>query len=70
MTAGISEDIKKASTLKITLTRSLIGRPDAHRKIAKTLGLTKTDDVVTRANTPTILGNVRKISHLLTVEAV
>lgn len=54
--------------LRIKLTRSLIGRPEKHRKVARALGLKKLHDVVEHADSPTIKGMVTRISHLITVE--
>ena len=54
--------------LKVTLVRSLLGRPDKHRRVAKALGLTKTNRSVHHADTPIIKGMINKISHLLSVE--
>lgn len=54
--------------LRITLTRSLLGRPDKHRRVAKALGLTKSNQTVVQYDTPIIRGMINKISHLLTVE--
>lgn len=54
--------------LRIKLTRSLIGRPEKHRKVARALGLKKLNDVVEHAQSPTIQGMVTRISHLVTVE--
>jgi large subunit ribosomal protein L30 len=59
-----------ATKLKITLVRSLIGRPEKQRKIVKALGFSKTNQTVERDNSPVIQGMVRKISHLLAVEEV
>ncbi|MBX2860156.1 MAG: 50S ribosomal protein L30 [Vampirovibrio sp.] len=56
--------------LNIKLTRSLIGRPEKHRRVAQALGLKKMGDTVTHHASATIEGMARKISHLLTVEAV
>ncbi len=63
-------DNKKSGTakLKITLTRSLIGRPEKHRRVARALGLAKRFNPVFHDDSPTIRGMVTKISHLLTVE--
>ena len=57
-----------AKKLKITLTRSLLGRPEKQAKVARALGLTKTHRSVTQFDTPIIRGMINKISHLLTVE--
>ncbi len=53
--------------IKIKLVRSLIGCSEAQRKVAQALGLKKTDQIVEHHNTPTIMGMVNKISHLVKV---
>jgi large subunit ribosomal protein L30 len=58
------------SKLKITLTRSLIGRPEDQRATVKALGLKKTNTFVTQEDTPVIRGMVRKVEHLVTVEEI
>jgi large subunit ribosomal protein L30 len=63
-----SEQTKSDRQLKITLTRSLLGRPEKHRRVAKALGLTKSQHSVVHYDTPIIRGMINKISHLLTVE--
>jgi large subunit ribosomal protein L30 len=59
---------QNAQQLKITLTKSLLGRPEKHRRVAKALGLTKSQRSVVQYDTPIIRGMINKISHLLTVE--
>lgn len=56
--------------VKITLTRSLIGRPEDQRATVKALGLGKTNSSVIQDDTPAIKGMVRKVEHLVTVEEV
>jgi len=56
--------------LKITLTRSLIGRPEDQRATVKALGLKKTNSFVMQDDTPVIRGMVRKVEHLVTVEEI
>ncbi|MGQ9557138.1 MAG: 50S ribosomal protein L30 [Desulfurispora sp.] len=56
--------------IKITLVRSLIGRPEAQRRVVRSLGLRKTNSFVIKEDTPTIMGMVNKVSHLLKVEQV
>lgn len=56
--------------LNITLTRSLIGRPEDQRATVKALGLNKVNSSVTQEGTPAIRGMVRKVEHLVTVEEV
>lgn len=54
--------------IKVTLKRSVIGRPEAHKKIVAALGLTKTNQCVEHNDTPVIRGMVNKIPHLVCVE--
>lgn len=56
-----------AKQIKIKLVRSLIGCPETQRKVAKALGLSKTDQVVEHNDSATIMGMVKKISHLVEV---
>lgn len=55
--------------LRITLVRSLIGYTRDQKETAKGLGLRKIGSSVVRPESPEILGMVRKISHVLKVEA-
>jgi large subunit ribosomal protein L30 len=56
--------------LKITLVKSMIGRPEKHRKVLRGLGLNKVNRSVLRNNTPAIRGMVNAVSHLVTAEEV
>jgi large subunit ribosomal protein L30 len=56
--------------LKITLVKSLIGALPAQKKTAAALGLKKIGDSKTLADTPSTQGQIRVISHLVTVESV
>jgi large subunit ribosomal protein L30 len=56
--------------LKITLIRSLIGRPEDQRATVKALGLGKTNSSVVQDDSPVIRGMVRKVVHLVSVEEV
>ena len=58
------------SNLRITLIRSLSGRPESLRRVVKGLGLTRVNRSVTRKNTPEIRGMVEKVKFLLHVEEV
>lgn len=55
--------------IKITLVKSLIGRPATQRRVLTALGLRKTNQVVEHFDTPTIRGMVQKVRHLINVEA-
>ena len=56
--------------LKITQVRSLIGRPQKHRRIIEALGLKKNQTAVVHNDTPAIRGMVFKVRHLVDVEEV
>ena len=55
--------------LKITLSRSLIGRPVDQKATAKALGLTRMHQVVIQDDSPAIKGMIHKVEHLVTVES-
>ncbi len=54
--------------LKITLTKSLIGRLKSHKSCAKGLGLLRTNHTVTVQDTPENRGMINKISYMLNIE--
>ena len=54
--------------LKITLVKSMVGRPEKHRKVLRGMGLTKMNKTVELTDTPEIRGMVRKVSHLVRTE--
>ena len=58
---------KKANSIKIKLVRSLIGTPEAQRRVVRGLGLTKKDQVVEHFESATIMGMVNKVSHLVEI---
>ncbi|SCU86650.1 LAFA_0E02190g1_1 [Lachancea sp. 'fantastica'] len=53
---------------KITLSRSIIGLPQATKNIAASLGLGKTGSVVYRKVSPSIAGSIAKIKEVVSVE--
>jgi large subunit ribosomal protein L30 len=57
-----------AAKLKITLVRSMIGRPEKHRKTLKGMGLTKLNKTVELEDTPCIRGMINIVPHLVQVE--
>ncbi len=57
-----------ASRLKITLVRSMVGRPEKHRKVLRGMGLTRMNKTVELENTPAIRGMANKVSHLVRLE--
>jgi large subunit ribosomal protein L30 len=56
--------------LKITQVKSLIGRPQKHRRIIEALGLRRNQTSVLHDDTPAIRGMVFKVRHLVHVEEV
>ncbi|MGY3766310.1 50S ribosomal protein L30 [Vagococcus vulneris] len=58
------------SELKITLKRSVIGRPQYQRDTVKALGLKKTNSTVVKANTEAIKGMINTVSHLVDVKEI
>jgi large subunit ribosomal protein L30 len=59
-----------STRLKVTQTRSLIGRPPDQRATVRGLGLKRLVDVVVKEDRPEIRGMLRKVSHLIRVEEV
>ena len=57
-----------ATKLKVTQTRSAIGRPEKQRRILAGLGLRGIDRQVEVDNTPAFRGMVKKVIHLVSVE--
>ena len=54
--------------LKITLIRSINGKPKAQRKVIQGLGLRKINGTVVLEDTPSIRGMINKASHLVVVQ--
>jgi large subunit ribosomal protein L30 len=57
-----------AGKLNITLVKSMIGRPEKHRKVLRGMGLTKMNKPVQLEDTPSIRGMIFKVSHLVKAE--
>jgi large subunit ribosomal protein L30 len=60
----------KVKNLKITQTRSVIGRPFKQKRTMKALGLRRLHHSVVKKETPQILGMLNKVGHLVEVETV
>ena len=56
--------------VKVTLKRSLIGRPETQRKTVRALGLRKINSVVELPDDPAIRGQLHKVEHLISVEEI
>lgn len=54
--------------LRITLVRSLIGRPPKQRGTIRALGLKRINHSVVHRDTPEIRGMLHRVTHLVKVE--
>ena len=57
-----------AGVVKVTLVKSMIGRPEKHRKVLRGMGLTKINKSVELEDTLSIRGMIHKVSHLVSAE--
>ncbi len=58
---------KLVKTIKIQYYRSMIGHPEKHKVIVRSLGFTRLNQVVERPDHPAIRGMVAKIPHLVKI---
>ncbi len=54
--------------VKVTLVKSLIGRPEDQRATARALGLGKLNSSVVKEDSSAVTGMIKKIAHLVKVE--
>jgi len=54
-----------AGRLQIKLVKSMIGRPEKHRRVLQGMGLTRVNRTVELEDTPAIRGMIHKVSHLV-----
>ena len=57
-----------AKEVNVTLVKSMIGRPEKHRRVLRGMGLTKLNRTVTLQDTPETRGMIHKVSHLVKTE--
>jgi len=57
----------KGKTIRIKYFRSSIGRPERQKKILRSLGLRKLNQVIERPDNPAMRGVVAKIPHLIQI---
>jgi large subunit ribosomal protein L30 len=57
-----------SGTIKVTLVKSMIGRPEKHRRVLRGMGLTKLNRTVELEDTPSIRGMINAVSHLVKAE--
>jgi large subunit ribosomal protein L30 len=58
----------QAEIIKVTLVRSLIGRPPDQRMTVASLGLRRVNQTVEVADTPSTRGMLIKVRHLVVVD--
>ncbi|WP_020166861.1 MULTISPECIES: 50S ribosomal protein L30 [Methylotenera] len=58
----------EASTIKVTLVKSVIGRIESHKATVKGLGLRRIRHTVELQDTPSIRGMINTVGYLLKVE--
>ncbi len=56
--------------LKITKVKSVIKRPQDQKRTMEALGLRKIGQTVEHDDTPSILGMINKVNHLVSVETI
>jgi large subunit ribosomal protein L30 len=68
----VAERVKSAAPkqVKLTLRRSLIGRPPGQRRIAEALGLRRVGATRVHPLTASVAGAVRMVGHLVSIEEV
>ncbi|PHS08418.1 MAG: 50S ribosomal protein L30 [Kordia sp.] len=54
--------------IKVTLVNSPIGRPERQKRTLISLGLKKLNQTIEHDASPTIIGMVNKVQHLVSVE--
>ena len=53
--------------IKIKLVKSLIGRPETHRRTIQALGLRKIGQVVEKNDTPQLRGMIHQVDYMVDV---
>jgi large subunit ribosomal protein L30 len=56
--------------IKVTLVKSMNGRPEKHRKILRGMGLKKINNTIKLQDIPSSRGMVNAVSHLVKVEEI
>ena len=56
--------------IKITQVKSVIDRSERHKRTMKALGLTKINQSIEVEANGAIIGMVRKVNHLVAIEAI
>lgn len=64
---GKKRTTRRKGTIKLQYYRSTINRPAAHKRIVRSLGFTKLNQIIERPDTPAIRGMVAKVPHLVRI---
>jgi len=56
--------------LRVTLVRSVSGRPQTQRRTIRSMGLKKLHQAVEHPDSPQIRGQINKVKHLVKVEEI
>ncbi|RZK26983.1 MAG: 50S ribosomal protein L30 [Flavobacterium sp.] len=56
--------------IKITQVKSAIDRPERQKRTIAALGLKKLHQTIVHEETPQLLGMIRKVNHLITIEQI
>jgi large subunit ribosomal protein L30 len=51
--------------LEVTLIKSMIGRPEKHRRVLRGMGLNRRGKTVSLPDTPNVRGMIQKVCHLV-----
>jgi large subunit ribosomal protein L30 len=54
--------------VKVTLVKSMIGRPEKQRRVLRAMGLNRIGRSVVLEDTPSNMGMINKVSHLVRAE--
>ncbi len=68
MSAKTGADQVAPGRIRVTLVRSLIGRPQDQETTVRSLGLRRLHQTVEHPDTPTVRGMVNKVRHLVKLE--
>jgi large subunit ribosomal protein L30 len=60
--------VTERRSITVRLMRSMIGRPEKHRLVLRSMGLTKVHKAVVLPDTPQTRGMITKVRHLVRVE--
>jgi large subunit ribosomal protein L30 len=60
----------KMAKIRVTKVKSAINRPLRQKRILESLGLRKIGQVVEHEASPSVLGMVNKLNHLVSVEEI